>query len=71
MVQRYIEGGYGASEMEEDAQGDWVKYDDYAALHAAASALLREAAKVYKDYNETIAPEFMDMQTLQELADLL
>ncbi len=32
MVQRYIEGGYGASEMEEDEQGDWVSYEDYAAL---------------------------------------
>ncbi len=29
MVQRYIEGGYGASEMEEDAQGEWVSYEDY------------------------------------------
>ena len=34
MVQRYIEGGYGVSEMEEDAQGDWVRYEDYAALKA-------------------------------------
>ena len=34
MVQRYIEGGYGASEMEEDEQGDWVKYEDYAKLKA-------------------------------------
>lgn len=34
MVQRYIEGGYGVSEMEEDEQGDWVKYEDYAKLKA-------------------------------------
>ena len=34
MVQRYIEGGYGASEMEEDAKGDWVRYEDYAKLKA-------------------------------------
>lgn len=34
MVQRYIEGGYGVSEMEEDAKGDWVRYEDYAALKA-------------------------------------
>ena len=34
MVQRYIEGGYGASEMEEDEQGDWVRYEDYAKLKA-------------------------------------
>lgn len=34
MVQRYIEGGYGASEMEEDAQGDWVRYEDYEKLKA-------------------------------------
>ena len=32
MVQRYIEGGYGVSEMEEDAQGDWVRYEDYERL---------------------------------------
>lgn len=32
MVRRYIEGGYGVSEMEEDAQGDWVRYEDYAKL---------------------------------------
>lgn len=34
MVQRYIEGGYGVSEMEEDEHGDWVKYEDYAKLKA-------------------------------------
>lgn len=34
MVARFIEGGYGVSEMEEDAQGDWVRYEDYAALKA-------------------------------------
>ena len=34
MVQRYIEGGYGVSEMEEDSQGDWVKYEDYEKLKA-------------------------------------
>lgn len=32
MVQRYIEGGYGVSEMEIEQDGDWVKYEDYAAL---------------------------------------
>ena len=32
MVKRYIEGGYGVSEMEEDAQGDWVRYEDYERL---------------------------------------
>ena len=34
MVQRYIEGGYGASEMGEDEQGDWVEYEDYEKLKA-------------------------------------
>lgn len=32
MVQRFIEGGYGTSEMEEDAQGEWVAYEDYESL---------------------------------------
>ena len=34
MVARFIEGGYGVSEMEEDGQGDWVKYEDYEKLKA-------------------------------------
>ena len=34
MAQRYNEGGYGTSEMEEDEQGDWVMYEDYAKLKA-------------------------------------
>lgn len=72
MVQRYEVRGkeLGGDEF----YSDWVevvKYEDYAALREAAAALLSEAAKVYKDYNETIAPDFVDMQTLQELADLL
>lgn len=41
MVQRYIEGGYGASEMEEDEQGDWVKYEDYAALKELTDKLVK------------------------------
>lgn len=45
MVQRYIEGGYGASEMEEDAQGDWVSYEDYAALVNSVETL-RDMIKV-------------------------
>jgi hypothetical protein len=39
MVQRYIEGGYGASEMEEDEHGDWVSYEDYAKLKEMYDAL--------------------------------
>lgn len=69
MVQRYEV--WCDDEFEPEVNGRFVKYEDYAALREAAAALLSEAAKVYKDYNETIAPEFVDMQTLQELADLL
>lgn len=32
MVARFIEGGYGVSEMEAHIEGDWVMYEDYAAL---------------------------------------
>lgn len=35
MVQRFIEGGYGVSEMEEDQQGDYVRYEDYERLKEA------------------------------------
>ncbi len=42
MVQRFSEGGYGASEMEEDDHGDWVKYEDYAALEMQLLALRKE-----------------------------
>ncbi len=48
MVQRYIEGGYGASEMEEDEHGDWVSYEDYSELKqtlAAARTYVNDAAK--------------------------
>lgn len=40
MVQRYIEGGYGASEMEEDEHGDWVSYEDYAELKSVLVEVL-------------------------------
>lgn len=72
MVQRYIEGGYGASEMEEDAQGDWVIYEDYEKLRQKAEELVLESAKIYAAYNKLVPyDDFMDMQTIQELADLL
>lgn len=32
MVQRYLEDGFGLSEMNENEEGDWVKYEDYVAL---------------------------------------
>ncbi len=54
MVQRYIEGGYGASEMEEDAQGDWVSYEDYAELKEAAE----KALAVLEDYEVQIDGEW-------------
>lgn len=34
MVTRFIEGGYGVSEMEADIEGDWVSYEDYLKLKA-------------------------------------
>lgn len=41
MVQRYVEGGYGVSEMEPDAEGNWVDYEDYAALETKYENLLQ------------------------------
>ena len=34
MVQRYDDVGYGVFDMGPDPEGEWVKYEDYAALHA-------------------------------------
>ncbi|ECH0398399.1 hypothetical protein FPC12_06960 [Salmonella enterica] len=76
MVQRYSK--YGSDNHFIDRHGRWVKFDDYAKLEAellkikeAASCLVREASKVYSDYSDAIAPEFVDQQTIYELGILL
>ena len=74
MVQRYSNNGFCVA----DADGGYVKYEDYAKLEAelleikaAARCLVREASKVYSDYSDVIAPEFVDQQTIYELGILL
>lgn len=80
MVQRYEVEKWGLPEPEvvEYAYGDYVSYEDYAKLEselleikAAARCLVREASKVYSDYSDVIAPEFVDQQTIYELGILL
>ena len=68
----------GHIDLEEDAGGAWVGYEDYAKLEAelleikaAARCLVREASKVYSDYSGVIAPDFVDQQTIYELGILL
>lgn len=75
MVQRY-ENDHG--DMFQVPEGNWVSYGDYAKLEAelleikaAARCLVREASKVYRDYSDVIAPEFVDQQTIYELGILL
>lgn len=46
MVKRYIEGGYGLSEMEEDEQGDWVSYEDYLKLESEVKELRQQLEAV-------------------------
>lgn len=50
-----------------------VRYEDYKAVADKANELLREAAKVYEMYNKTEEPDgnLVDMQTLQELSDMI
>lgn len=52
---------------------EFVSYQDYEALRSKATEILREAWAVYQLYNKTQEPDgnLVDMQTLQELADLL
>lgn len=75
MVQRY-ENDHG--DMFQLPEGNLVSYGDYAKLEAelleikaAARCLVREASKVYRDYSDVIAPEFVDQQTIYELGILL
>lgn len=57
----------------ENHEGRFVTYEDYEALRSKAAEILREASAVYQRYNKTQEPDgdLIDMQTLQELADLL
>jgi len=45
MVKRYTEGGYGVSEMEEDQNGGWVRYEDH----------LKEISKIRQQFIATEA----------------
>lgn len=53
MVTRYEEGGYGVSEMTPSGEGDWVSYEDYAALETKLLALLEHPA--VKAHTEALA----------------
>lgn len=57
----------------ESHEGRYVTYQDYEALRSKAAEVLREVSAVYQLYNKTQEPDgdLVDMQTLQELADLL
>lgn len=61
MVQRYIEGGYGVSEMEEDAQGDWVRYEDYAALELKLLAALSHLERATEAENRVLCSGYAKM----------
>lgn len=61
MVQRYIEGGYGASEMEEDEHGDWVSYEDYAALELKVRAALSHLERASEASNLGLQAGYLKM----------
>lgn len=75
MITRYIEipEAEVSTCMHEHFAGDYVLYEDYKAVVDKANELLREAAKIYQMYNKTEEPDgnLVDMQTLQELSDLI
>lgn len=84
MVQRYdlteycVSGAVDITPVPDSHEGRYVSYEDYAQLEAelmkvkaAARCLVREAGKVYSDYSDVIAPEFVDQQTIHELGILL
>lgn len=65
MVQRYtpFASGYGDGYMCESAGGDWVEYEDYAALESERDELvellnfygiddLNKARECYREYND-------------------
>ncbi len=66
-------GRIDVTPVPESHDGRYVSYDDYKAVVDKANELLREAAKVYQMYNKTEEPDgnLVDMQTLQELSDLI
>lgn len=70
MVTRYTASN---NDYYENGDGEFVTYEDYAALRSKAAEVLREVSAVYQLYNKTQEPDgnLVDMQTLQELADLL
>lgn len=84
MVIRYdltedcVSGAVDITPVPDSHEGRYVSYEDYAKLEAelleikaAARCLVREASKVYSDYSDVIAPEFVDQQTIYELGILL
>lgn len=75
MVQRYeLEEDWstGRKNMAENDEGSFVDYEDYEKLRRKAEELVLESAKIYAAYNKLVPyDDFMDMQTIQELADLL
>lgn len=71
MVTRYTASYNDYCENDDD--GEFVTYQDYEALRSKAAEVLREVSAIYQLYNKTQEPDgnLVDMQTLQELADLL
>lgn len=61
MIQRYIEGGYGVSEMEEDAQGEWVKYEDYTVLELKVLAALSHLERASSTENRVLCSGYVKM----------
>lgn len=72
MVQRYDLIVDDLRQIEESEDGYLVEYGDYERLRQKAEALVLESAKIYAAYNKLVSyDDFMDMQTIQELADLV
>lgn len=74
MVNRYDPGCLyaGGDDMVRRDDGTFVTYEDYEKLRQKAEELVLESAKIYAAYNQLVSyDDFMDMQTIQELADLL
>lgn len=72
MVHRFKGNGTGTVWMDKAEDGRWVSYEDYEKLRRKAEELVLESAKIYAAYNKLVPyDDFMDMQTIQELADLL
>ena len=65
MVQRYDDVGYGVFDMGPDPEGEWVKYEDYAALENLYKAAIEHMVAVYQQYNSDAGPA---LQKLYELS---